>query len=133
MKSIKIFLVLLALMVSLGIFAKDMSVQSGSSTIKLGITAPIGTTFDFTQPDNEQITTTLSGTLVEMSYVNVGGALLYFTVSVPSTSSATKVEIVQTGTQFRESYSLENGQATVQTFVPLSSSNSVQWIYIIVS
>ena len=120
-------------MVSLGIFAEEASVQTGSSTVKLGITAPSGTTFNFTQPDNEQITIISSGTLVEMSYVNIGGALLYFTVSVPSTSSATKVEIVQTGHHFRESYTLENGQTSVQTFVPLSSSNTTQWIYISVN
>lgn len=133
MKKVRFLILLFVTTIAMAVNANEMSVQSGNSTLRLCIIAPIGTTLDFTQPDDVEITMSSSSVTQDVSFVNIGGAILNFTVTIPSNSSATKVEIVQTAYQFRESYDIVNGQVSIQTFVPLSSSSSIQMVYIIVS
>jgi hypothetical protein len=110
--------------------AENMNAQSSTSTVKLCVIAPIGTVLDFVQPSDIQMTVGSSSSMQEVSYTNIGGCLLYFTVSVPNNSSAEKVEIVCTINGFRESYSLENGQANIKAFIPIPSGKTAPMLYI---
>lgn len=93
-----------------------------------------GVNIDFSLPSDIHISTGYTGSSIETTadFVNIGGVMLNFTVTMDSSFSAAKVTVVTTNTHHRSEHPIVNDTAQVQVFVPIHETND-QYIYISVN